>query len=77
MKRYAANWNGIRLLRLGAGLLIILAALQTKEWLLMTGGVVVALMALLNARCCGSSTCNRPVRKNDKQTNAISYEEVR
>lgn len=77
MKRYLANWNGIRVLRLLAGLLILLAAIQTKEWLLMTGGVVFSLMALLHAGCCGSSACNRPPRKNNKQTDVISYEEVR
>ncbi|SDD03379.1 hypothetical protein [Niabella drilacis] len=76
MKISASSWSRIRLLRLVAGLLIILAAIQTKEWLLMTGGVVLSAMALLNTGCCSTSSCNRPAPQNNKQTDAVSYEEV-
>lgn len=77
MKGYLRNWNLMRILRLALGVFIIVQGVQAQQWLFVGLGGLFSLMPLLNIGCCGTSGCNTPIRKSNKKTEDITYEEVR
>ncbi len=77
MKEYLRNWKLMRVLRLALGVFIIVQGIQAQQWLLVGLGGLFSLMPLLNIGCCGTSGCNTPVRRTNKKTEDITYEEIR
>ncbi|HQS05798.1 MAG TPA: hypothetical protein PLT16_09195 [Daejeonella sp.] len=69
-----SNWNIIRFLRLGIGLVILVQAVMAADILL---GLLFTGMAVFNASCCGAGACAAPPAKNDTESKEISYEEVK
>lgn len=67
----------MRVLRLALGIFIIVQGVQTKEWLFVALGGLFSLMPIMNIGCCGASGCNTPVRKSNRTTEDVSYEEIR
>ena len=65
MKSYLKNWDLMRILRLGLGILIIAQGVQANDWLIAGLGALFSLMPLLNKGCCSSSSCPVPVRKTN------------
>lgn len=77
MKNYLRNWDIMRVLRLALGIFIIVQGIMANEWLLVGLGTLFSLMPLMNIGCCGVSGCSTPVRRSNKKTEDITYEEVR
>lgn len=67
----------MRVLRLAAGIFIIVQCIIARDWLFVGAGVLFSLMPIMNIGCCGASGCNTPVRKNNGNIEDVSYEEVR
>ncbi len=67
----------MRVLRLALGVFIIVQGIQAQQWLFVGLGGLFSLMPLLNIGCCGTSGCNTPVRRTNKKTEDITYEEIR
>ncbi|AXG73866.1 hypothetical protein DVK85_06275 [Flavobacterium arcticum] len=61
------NINIPRILRLVFGILIILQAIDVKEWLLAIPGVFLLLLAALNTGC-GAGGCTVPYKRNRHST---------
>jgi hypothetical protein len=57
------NWNFFRGLRLILGIIIIVQAVMSREWIFGMMGFFFAGMALFNQGCCGTGTCNNPIKK--------------
>lgn len=57
------NWSFIRAIRLVLGIIVILQALFTENYLFLIPGVLFTGMALFNAGCCGSNGCAIPKSK--------------
>lgn len=70
------NWNFIRLLRLGMGIAIVVQAVTVRDTFLCIIGLLLAVMALFNAGCCGAGNCYTPVNKAVDKDKEIYYEEV-
>jgi hypothetical protein len=70
------NWNFMRLLRLLAGIAIIIQAVANKDTVFGVAGLLFTMMALFNTGCCGTGGCYTPIKKTTKSTEEISYEEV-
>jgi len=71
------NWNFFRLLRLAAGIGIVVQAVIDKDLLFGLGGLVFSAMAIFNTGCCASGGCYAPIRKTSSaDTKDIGYEEV-
>jgi hypothetical protein len=70
------NWNFMRVLRLAAGIAIIIQGIAAKEALFVIMGVVLAAMAIFNAGCCGSGGCATKPAKKQGSLNETTYEEV-
>lgn len=71
-----SNWNFIRLLRLGAGIAILVQAVIAKDILFGLLGLVFTAMPVFNVGCCGTQGCNVPAEKDPGKTKEIIYEEV-
>lgn len=78
MKNIFANWNFMRVLRLALGLFIAIQGFMTMEWLFIALGGLFILMPLMNTGCCSGARCNTPSEVNkDKQTEDLSFEEIK
>lgn len=71
-----SNWNWMRVIRLLAGIAIIIQAIANKDTVFGVAGVLFTIMALFNTGCCGVGGCNAPIQKSNKSTEDITYEEV-
>ena len=71
-----ANWNFMRLLRLGLGIAIIVQAIIVKDWTMGILGALFTSMPLFNVGCCATGGCATPVKKDIDNTKDITYEEV-
>ncbi|WP_438946824.1 hypothetical protein [Sediminibacterium sp.] len=71
-----SNWNWMRVIRLLAGIAIIIQAIANKDTVFGVAGVLFTIMALFNTGCCGVGGCNTPIQKSNKSTEDITYEEV-
>lgn len=70
------NWNFMRVLRLLAGIAIVIQAVANKDTVFGVAGLLFTIMALFNTGCCGTGGCYTPIKKTTKNTEEISYEEV-
>ena len=70
------NWNIVRFVRLGIGLVIIVQAIIAADILIGLAGLLFAGMALFNAACCGMGGCATPNLQKKSASKEISYEEV-
>lgn len=77
MTHYLRTWTFMRVLRLAGGILIIVQAVQTKQWLFVALGALFALLPILNIGCCGIAGCPVPLPKNNEPSEIVIYEEVR
>jgi hypothetical protein len=71
------NWNIIRFLRLGIGLVILVQAVMASDIMFGLIGLLFTGMAVFNTSCCGSGACATPDAKSDSSSKEISYEEVK
>lgn len=70
------KWNFIRLLRLGLGIIVIVQAIQAKDWGLGLLGLLFTAMPVFNFGCCSTGYCDTPVKKTTETTKDINYEEI-
>jgi hypothetical protein len=78
-KSILLNWNFFRILRLAAGIAIMVQAVMVKDFFLGTAGFLFSILALFNAGCCATGGCYSPASKHNNMVNAkdeINYEEV-
>jgi len=71
------NWNFIRFLRLGMGIVILVQAVMAEDILFGLIGLLFTGMAVFNASCCGAGACAAPPAKRENGSQEISYEEVK
>ena len=77
MKRaILSNWNFMRFLRLGLGIVIIVQSVIAKDWTMGIVGLLFTAMPVFNIGCCGTGGCNTALKKTAETTKEISYEEV-
>lgn len=70
------NWNFIRLLRLGAGIAILIQAVIARDNLFALMGLIFTAMPVFNIGCCGTQGCYVPSGKRQDKSKEINYEEV-
>lgn len=70
------NWNFIRLLRLGAGIAILVQAVMARDLLFAFLGLLFTAMPVFNMGCCGTQGCYVPADKDQDKKKEITYEEV-
>ncbi len=70
------NWSLFRGVRLILGIIIIVQAVMSKDWIFGMMGLFFTGMALFNQGCCGTGTCYTPIKKKIDPTKAITYEEL-
>lgn len=70
------HWSFMRVLRLLAGIAIIIQAVFNKDTVFGVAGLLFAVMAIFNTGCCGTGGCYTPVKKTTHPEKDIQYEEV-
>ena len=60
------NWSFLRVVRLLAGIAIIIQAIVNKDTVFGVAGFLFTIMALFNTGCCGTGGCYTPVKKTTK-----------
>lgn len=77
MQAIFSNWHLMRILRLVLGVMIIVQAVETREWMIGLMGVAFSTMALFNYGCCGVNGCDTtPTSPTNKSMQEITYERV-
>lgn len=71
-----SNWSFMRIIRLLAGIAIIIQAIANKDTVFGVAGFLFTIMALFNTGCCGTGGCSTPIKKTNKTIEEIRYEEV-
>lgn len=77
MKKFFSNWNFMRFLRLAMGIYIVFIGFQEHNFWFVALGGMFSLMPLLNIGCCGVSSCSVPDAKPNKNSEEITFEEVK
>jgi hypothetical protein len=73
-----SNWFFFRILRLVLGIIIIVQSFVIKDVIFGIAGLLISIMAIFNAACCGMGGCNISPTKNKFQQSAdTSFEEVK
>ena len=67
----------MRAIRLLLGVVIVVQGIVVRDWTFALMGGALSIMPLLNIGCCGVSGCNVPASRKSKNTEDITYEEVR
>ncbi len=77
MKNYFKSWDLMRVFRLAMGIFVIVQGVRGGHWALVILGLAVSMMPLWNIGCCGTTGCQVPASKKERDVEDISYEEVR
>lgn len=78
-----SGWNIMRILRLAMGAYALWEGFRTMQVVLIIAGFLLALMALMNVGCCGTTCYSQPITRSKKPTDAnnqpteITFEEVK
>lgn len=72
MKNYLRNWDFTRVLRLAIGIFIIVQGVMANQWLFVGLGGLFSLMPLMNIGCCGTSSCNAPIKRSHQKAEDIN-----
>jgi len=78
-KNVFRNWNLMRALRTGIGILLIVQAFYVKDWLIGLLGGFFAFQGLTNTGCCATNSCSiNPVRdKKEVDTEKSGLEAIK
>lgn len=74
---YFRSWDFFRLFRLALGIIILIEAIGSADWMLGILSLIFSAMAVFNLGCSGSSACYAPDPKNLEQTKDIHYTEIK
>ena len=80
-QRMLTNWDLMRIVRLGIGIMMLVMGIQAKDWALGLFSTFFLYQAITGTGCCGSRACDAPVgtstKNNWKESTPIEYEEVK
>jgi hypothetical protein len=71
------NWNFMRVLRLGFGLLFIVQAIQNRDIIIGFIAAIFLFQAVTNTGCCGINSCATLPKKTDSKNSDVIYEEIK
>ena len=76
------NWHLVRIMRLGIGVMLVVMAIQAKDWAMGLFGGFFLYQALTNTGCCGSQECYTPSQRQkvnaaQVEDTTIEYEEIK
>lgn len=72
------NWNLMRIMRVGIGLIVLYQSIDVKDWMIGAFAAILLSQGLFNWGCCGAQGC--VPNKSDVKNNTIEdviYEEVK
>lgn len=81
-QRLFTNWHLVRIMRLGIGMMLLVAGIQNKDWAMGLFSLFFLYQAVTDTGCCGTKGyCPPAVKRNPNatsiQTDQIEYEEIK
>ena len=82
-QRVFTNWHLVRLFRLGIGIMMLVAGIQNKDWMIGLVSAFFLYQALTDTGCCGTKACYAPKTRKTASSvgpasdETIEYEEVK
>lgn len=70
------GWNGMRWLRLGLGILILIQGIKNHDWIMNIIAVSLILQAIFNAACCSTGGCYTNTKQTNELNTDIQFEEI-
>lgn len=75
------NWHFMRIFRLAVGVMMLVAAFQSKDWMIGAFSAFFLYQAVSDTGCCGSQGCAPSPRRRDATATAgdevVDYEEIK
>lgn len=78
--RLLTNWHPMRILRLGLAIMMLVASIQSKDYMIGAFSLFFLYQAVANTGCCGASGCSTPPprrQSNEPANEDIAYEEIK
>jgi hypothetical protein len=74
-----SNWNFVRIVRLGLGIVILIQAFQMHSIMFGLLGTLFTWQALFNVGCCGAGGCGVSLKDTTKVSaeSETTYEEIK
>ena len=82
-QRLFTNWHLVRMMRLGIGIMMLVAGIHSKDWTMGLFSTFFLYQAISDTGCCGTQACYTPkVAKRSSPTvsskdESIEFEEVK
>ena len=76
-ERLFSNWHLIRIFRLGIGIVMLIAGIQSKDWMIGLLSAFFLYQAITDTGCCGARGCYTPTtRKTEDYVRSVSNETI-
>ena len=81
-QRIFTNWHLVRIMKLGIGIMLMVAGIQNKEWAIGLFSLLFIYQAITDTGCCGTKGyCPPSAKRNHNaapiQNKEIEYEEIK
>jgi hypothetical protein len=76
-KQFITNWNVCRIVRLVAGISLLIYGIQIGEWPVILFGGAWFAAGLFSMQCCSTDGCVTSYKKIDNKNEAVSFEEIK
>ena len=78
-QRLLTNWHIIRIFRTGIGIMLVVMAIQSKDWMLTFLGAFFLYQGVMDKGCCGTRGCcnTTDLKRTANKGETIEYEEVK
>lgn len=83
IERLKSDWDIIRIMRTAIGLMLMVSAIQSRDWALGLFGIFFLYQGITNTGCCGTRQCGSNAGNMTRQTATrnnnidVEYEEVK
>ena len=76
-ERFTTNWHPMRILRLGAGIALLVAAINSQDYLVGALSILLLYQGIFNVGCCGAACRYSPRSHDSSQTTNPEFEEIK
>jgi len=77
LKQLMVQWNVCRIVRIAAGLPIMIMGIRQSDWPVIAFGAAFLLAGLLSVQCCTADGCTTRYNSKNELPKHIEFEEVK
>jgi hypothetical protein len=76
-KQLLTNWNVCRIVRIIAGVPVLIMGIQQHDWSVILFGAAFLALGLFSTQCCSNGACYTPYRQKDNAGKPVDFEEIK